>query len=824
MSKRLSAALFLACLLFSLPAPAAAQWRDPDQGDTSFKDQSRLYSVEWLQIMQGIAGDGVLTSNGTLSGCAATPQGSPDMTVAISSCTVIIGGSAVAVSSGNVTVTAAHATLPRIDLVVVNNAGTKAVTAGTPALANQALEPPATPANAIVLAEVYVPATDTTIDAAQIVDKRVPAVQSWDAELKALAGLTSAADKLPYFTGSATAGVADFSAYARTFLDDANEAALKATLNLEANTDFYAPGGTDVALADGGTGASLVDPNADRIAFWDDSAGAVTWLTAGDGLTITTTTISSFFGDSFDACAELAAILDDETGTCGGAVLSNSPTFDDDVTLGAAGVRLTGADGGLTILGLGNGADEDLAIDLDNGGANVGTVSSSTSLATLNFSSIALQESGVGVLNADEIDGSAELIALVDDESGTGALLFGTSPTIATPTISGAIVFPDNARQTFNPGANATGLNVGAQDTDPDTPVDGDLFYDGNDELLRARINGAWVNLGAGGAFDATAVDAVTWSDGANASNVWTFDVSGTDTTLTLGNNNWIIGATSVDLGAAGVRISHDGDGAITFLGLGNGDDEDLTLNLDDVANVGTFTSSTSLAVLNFSSIALQESGIGVLNNDEIDASAELLAIMDDETGTGALVFGNSPTFTDDFDLMATGVRFSAADGVLTLTGLGNGSDENLTLDLDNGVEGDELTFDSSTDVWKITWLFQEFSLQGTLPEAGVQLVIHNLSEAASENPAGLSIATWGDDNTGSASITLGAHYSGDDETYATIALDGSAGAGAPTLRITTPGPLEFDGGVTPASSGTRFLCISTAGVVQSSASACSGT
>ena len=40
----------------------------------------------------------------------------------------------------------------------------------------------------------------------------------------------------------------------------------------------YTPGGTDVALADGGTGASLADPNADRILFWDDSAGAMTWL------------------------------------------------------------------------------------------------------------------------------------------------------------------------------------------------------------------------------------------------------------------------------------------------------------------------------------------------------------------------------------------------------------------------------------------------------------------------------------------------------------------------------------------------------------------
>lgn len=58
----------------------------------------------------------------------------------------------------------------------------------------------------------------------------------------------------------------------------------------------YVAGGTDVALADGGTGASLSDPGADRIMFWDDSAGAVTWLTAGTNITITGTTISATGG------------------------------------------------------------------------------------------------------------------------------------------------------------------------------------------------------------------------------------------------------------------------------------------------------------------------------------------------------------------------------------------------------------------------------------------------------------------------------------------------------------------------------------------------
>lgn len=55
---------------------------------------------------------------------------------------------------------------------------------------------------------------------------------------------------------------------------------------------------TPISLANGGTGASLTDPNADRILFWDDSAGAVTWLTAGSGLSITDTTLATTGGSA----------------------------------------------------------------------------------------------------------------------------------------------------------------------------------------------------------------------------------------------------------------------------------------------------------------------------------------------------------------------------------------------------------------------------------------------------------------------------------------------------------------------------------------------
>jgi len=40
------------------------------------------------------------------------------------------------------------------------------------------------------------------------------------------------------------------------------------------------------ALSEGGTGANLIDPDDDRIMFWDDSSSSVTWLGLGDNISI----------------------------------------------------------------------------------------------------------------------------------------------------------------------------------------------------------------------------------------------------------------------------------------------------------------------------------------------------------------------------------------------------------------------------------------------------------------------------------------------------------------------------------------------------------
>jgi hypothetical protein len=203
-------------------------------------------------------------------------------------------------------------------------------------------------------------------------------VQAFDADLTTLGGLSKSDGN--FIVADGTNWIVESGATARTSLGlgtgdtpqftaldlggtDATIARLGAgDISVEGQR-IYRAGGTDVPLADGGTGASLTDPNADRIMFWDDSAGAVTWLEVGSGLSITGTTLSASGGSSGDvvgpASATDNAVVRFDT-TTGKLVQNSGVTISDGNVISATGLIL--ADGSAAAPSLTNTGDTDVGI------------------------------------------------------------------------------------------------------------------------------------------------------------------------------------------------------------------------------------------------------------------------------------------------------------------------------------------------------------------------------------------------------------------------------------------------------------------------------
>lgn len=120
-----------------------------------------------------------------------------------------------------------------------------------------------------------------------------------DGELTSIAGLTSAADRLPYYTGSGTAALAIFTGFGRSVLDDADAAAAWATIT----GDEFAQDAIGTILTDG----TFIDFT------YNDGGPTITATIIAGSITATELGTDSVSADELNAAgveSELEAVLD----------------------------------------------------------------------------------------------------------------------------------------------------------------------------------------------------------------------------------------------------------------------------------------------------------------------------------------------------------------------------------------------------------------------------------------------------------------------------------------------------------------------------------
>lgn len=138
--------------------------------------------------------------------------------------------------------------------------------------------------------------------------------------LAALRGLTSAADKLPYFTGAGTAATTDLSTFARTFLDDADAQAVRSTLSVpsRAEVDSFLPSGAIAQSIPKNTqfnqSLSLVSGRLHLTAVWLRQGQTVTALAFSSAGTALATGSNQWFS-LWDASRNKLAVTSDDTST-----------------------------------------------------------------------------------------------------------------------------------------------------------------------------------------------------------------------------------------------------------------------------------------------------------------------------------------------------------------------------------------------------------------------------------------------------------------------------------------------------------------------------
>lgn len=234
--------------------------------------------------------------------------------------------------------------------------------------------------------------------------------------------------------------------------------------------------------------------------------------------------------------------------------------------------------------------------------SNIGVLANLTTTAKSNLVS-AINEIESGKLNQFASTTSAELASVISDETGSGSLVFATSPTLVTPVLG-----------------VATGTSV----------------------MLSANVGAAAANVSG-------VVTGGTLNTAGNV-NAAAGLVSGV---LTAGTLN-----TAGNVNAASLRVTTTSSLGTVAQGTWNGTSISTTYTDAKVTSVNGSTGAVT---------GLATTG-GKLSQFAATTSAELAGVISDETGSGSLVFGTSPSISNPTITGTASMASLSSSGTATFT------------------------------------------------------------------------------------------------------------------------------------------------------------
>ena len=463
---------------------------------------------------------------------------------------------------------------------------------------------------------------------------------------------------------------------------------------------------------------------------------------------------------------ENSLLLRNNNISLGSAVTSDAPT--DAVIRSEAGIGNNISGGELSIqggTGTGNATGGDVVIKTGEVGASGDIPQTQTTRLTIDTSGKAAFTGEVEVNNT--ISTTEVTVGLLDDTATTinfggaattidiGAATgtttiknnldvdgdFGVKGDVLSTDVTGAFNLINTNATTVNLGGAATTINMGTggdgggtTTIGHDLVVAGDLTVNGDTTTINSTtltVDDKNIVVASGAASAAAANGAGLTIDGANVT--FTYDSLtdrmdlNEDLNITSGNSYFINDAnvlSSTTLGAGVVSSSLTTVGTIstgtwqgsiispTYGGTGvNNGNKTITLG-------GNFTHSgahtLTLATTGNTSLFLPTSGtLAIIGNPlsqfASTTSAQLAAVLSDETGTGSAVFGTNPNFTtsvttgsSSFSAFNTNASTVSAFGAATSLTMGATSGtttirNNLDVDGDINIDGGDLTFSDAT-------------------------------------------------------------------------------------------------------------------------------